>query len=124
MLTHRDYETVAGERAWRKHKKRFYVFVSGTKWCVSFSDAKTTDVKTQENDVTSSTQVKAKSEKDCDKAKPSKKECDDAKKHASKDCDKKKVAAKKEDCDKEKVTTEKKAVPDKSKSPESDGDKK
>jgi len=27
MLTHRDYETVAGERAWRKHKKRFYVFL-------------------------------------------------------------------------------------------------
>jgi len=57
------------------------------------SKTETTTVKAIDNDVKTATQVNAKSDKDCDKVKPSEKDCKDAKKHSSKDCDKKKVTS-------------------------------
>ena len=55
------------------------------------SKAETTTVKAVDNDVKTATQVTAKSDKDCDKVKPSERDCKDAKKHSSKDSDKKKM---------------------------------
>jgi len=76
------------------------------------SSAETETVKTEDGAVKADVQPQSKSAKDCDKVKPSERDCKDAKKHSSKDCDKKKM------------TPSNKEGQEKKKSPDTTGDKK
>ena len=85
---------------------------STQKASISAKSSSAETVKTEDGAVKADVQPQSKSAKDCDKVKPSERDCKDAKKHSSKCCDKKKM------------TPSNKEGQEQKKSPDTTGDKK